>query len=121
MEGYNVEGFKRFLTDIKNYIKNNYWFIVLVLDWLIVDAIIGLLPMLEPYRFQVNIFVDVLSVCLLIYYLRNGKKWEILIESFFWVLVIVLKNIEIKYEPIFVIIAFILTNMLLRYVNKKDS
>lgn len=121
MEGYNVEGFKRFLNDIKDYIKNNYWFLVLIFDWLITDIIISIFPLLEPYSKEVNIFVEVIGICLLAYYLRNEDKLSLVVIVGFVIFADILSYTKIPYKSIIVIILVVIAVSLLMMIEKKKQ
>ncbi len=121
MEGYNVEGFKRFLNDIKNYIKNNYWFLVLIFDWLITDIIITIFPLLEPYSKEVNIFVEVIAICLLAYFLRNENKLSSVVIVGVVIVTDILDYTKIPYQSIIFIILVVIAVSLLMMIEKKKQ
>ena len=121
MEGYNVEGFKRFLNDIKDYIKNNYWFLVLIFDWLITDIIISIFPVLAPYSKEVNIFVEVIAICLLAYYLRNENKLSVAVVVGIVIIGVILSNTNIPYKFIIIVILTVIAVALLMLIEKNKK
>lgn len=109
------------LTDIKNYIKNNYWFLVLISDWLITDIIISIFPLLEPYSKEVNIFVEVIAICLLAYYLRNENKLSLAVIVGFVIFIDILSYTKIPYKSIIGIILGVIGVLLLMLIEKNKK